>query len=232
MTLINPEADFGLNRRSARAWAMGAFNANTTEQIQAIVAAAQAENAPALVQVEVTAPCVFLGNGDALPGIALFSRQIGKVAAEWVGACQFRPAPSIMAIGGDVSWQRLNLGFTSIMFDGSLFPYDENVRLTRRLADMAHEGEGICFEAELGEVPKPGINAPLEGEEGLSTNPDEAAAFVAATRGSICWRWRSGRCTPKNRKARRAGFRAAEGEFGCRGERAAGAARLVRYNPR
>ena len=119
--------------------------------------------------------CVYFGNGDALLGLRYFAA-IGKVAAEvWRADC---------AAPRSRRWGRrrggaIDFGFTSVMFDGSLFPYDENVRLTRVFADMAHEAK-VCFEAELGEVPKPGINAPLEGEEGL-TDPDEAAAFVAAT---------------------------------------------------
>ena len=171
MTLCNPKAL--VEYAQSEGFAIGAFNANTAEQIQAIVAAAEAENALAMVQVSHRA-CVYFGSGDALLGLRYFAA-VGKVAADSVSV----PIALHLdhADAGDVV-EAIDLGFTSVMFDGSLFPYDENVRLTRVFADMAHEAK-VCFEAELGEVPKPGINE-AHGEEGL-TDPDEAAAFVAAT---------------------------------------------------
>ncbi len=171
MTLCNPKA--WIEQAQREGWALGAFNANSAEQIQAIVAAAQAENAPALVQVSHRA-CIYFGSGDGLLGLRYFAA-IGKVAAESVSV----PIALHLdhADAGDVL-EALQLGFTSIMFDGSLFPYAENVGLTHTFVAAAHMA-GVCLEAELGEVPKPGINEP-HGEEGL-TDPDEAAAFVAAT---------------------------------------------------
>ena len=171
MTLCNPKALIEQAQREG--WAIGAFNANTAEQIQAIVAAADAENAPAIVQVSHRA-CLYFGSGDALRGLSYFAA-IGKVAAESVRVPIALHLDHAEAL--DVE-EALELGFTSIMFDGSLLTYDENVRVTRVFADMAHEAN-VCFEAELGEVPKPGINE-AHGEDGL-TDPDEAAAFVAAT---------------------------------------------------
>ena len=50
----------------------------------------------------------------------------------------------------------MEAGYTSVMFDGSLLPHDQNTRVTQRLAEIAHAAN-VCFEAELGEVPKPGI---------------------------------------------------------------------------
>jgi fructose-bisphosphate aldolase, class II len=68
------------------------------------------------------------------------------------------------------------LGVSSLMFDAARLPYGENVALTAAVADRAH-GAGLWVEAELGEVGgKDGAHAP-----GARTDPDEAAAFVAAT---------------------------------------------------
>jgi fructose-bisphosphate aldolase class II len=68
------------------------------------------------------------------------------------------------------------LGFTSVMFDGSLLAYAENIEITRRLSDEARAA-GVCLEAELGEVPKLGVSDDAEA----LTDPAEAAEFVAAT---------------------------------------------------
>ena len=171
MTLCNPKAL--VEYAQAEGFAIGAFNANTAEQIQAIVAAAQAENAPAIVQVSHRA-CVYFGSGDASLGLRYFAA-IGRIAIEYasvpIGLHLDHAEASEVA-------EAIGAGFTSVMFDGSLLPHDQNTRVTQRLAEIAHAAN-VCLEAELGEVPKPGINE-AHGEEGL-TDPDEAVAFVAAT---------------------------------------------------
>ena len=172
MTLVNPKQ--WIEQAQREGFAIGAFNANSAEQIQAIVAAAQRENAPAIVQVSHRA-AVYFGDGDVLLGLRYFAG-IGKVAAESVSV----PIALHLdhADASDVL-EAIQLGFTSIMFDGSLLAYERNLRITETFAEAAHSA-GVCFESELGEIPKPGVNEPLQGEEGL-TDPDEAAAFVAAT---------------------------------------------------
>jgi fructose-bisphosphate aldolase class II len=76
--------------------------------------------------------------------------------------------------------ESLDAGFTSVMLDGSHFPYQENARLTRATVEMASEHDA-SVEGELGHV------AGLEGEisvseeEAVQTDPDEAARFVAET---------------------------------------------------
>lgn len=73
--------------------------------------------------------------------------------------------------------QAADLGFSSVMFDGSTFPYDRNVQLTRDAAEWAHAHD-IWLEAELGEIGgKDGAHA-----AGSRTEPTEAARFVEDTR--------------------------------------------------
>ncbi|MBI1257852.1 MAG: ketose-bisphosphate aldolase [Chloroflexi bacterium] len=171
MTLCNPKSL--IEYAQSEGFAIGAFNANTAEQIQAIVTAAQAEKAPAIVQVSHRA-CVYFGGGNASLGLRYFAA-IGRLAIEYVNV----PIALHLdhAEASEVK-EAISAGFTSVMFDGSLLPHDQNTRVTQRLAEIAHEAN-VCFEAELGEVPKPGINE-AHGDEGL-TDPDEAAEFVAAT---------------------------------------------------
>ncbi|EHK83109.1 class II fructose-bisphosphate aldolase [Saccharomonospora azurea] len=72
--------------------------------------------------------------------------------------------------------EALELGFTSVMFDGSALPYDENVASTAEVVAEAHAA-GVAVEAELGEVGgKDGVHAP-----GVRTDPKEAVAFVRDT---------------------------------------------------
>lgn len=169
MTLCNPKV--WLVRAQRDSYAVGAFNANTLEQIQAIVLAAQAENAPVVVQVSHRA-MQYLGSGSEMLGLE-YVAAAGKVAAQSVSV---PVALHLDHANEDEVRRAFALGFTSAMFDGSLLPYDENVAVTRRLSDEARTA-GVCLEAELGEVPKPGVSDDVEA----LTDPAEAAEFVAAT---------------------------------------------------
>ncbi len=155
-------------------WAVGAFNANTLEQVQAIVRAAQAEEAPVILQVSHRA-LTYIGSGSEIQGLKYIAA-IGKVAAESVAV----PIALHLDHGTESEvLQAIALGFTSVMFDGDDLSYDENVSATKRLCETAHSN-GVCMEAELGEVPKPDGKAYDESAIAL-TEPDEAVQFVEAT---------------------------------------------------
>ncbi len=155
-------------------WAVGAFNTNTLEQAQAIVFAAQAEEAPAIIQISHRA-LTHIGRGNEILGLK-YMAAIGRVAAESVTV----PIALHLDHGTEVEvLQALALDFTSVMFDGDGYPFEENVSVTRRLSEAAHL-VGACMEAELGEVPKP------DGKEFdktaiALTQPEEAAQFAQAT---------------------------------------------------
>jgi fructose-bisphosphate aldolase class II len=169
MTLCNPKS--WLERAQQEHSAVGAFNANTLEQIQAIVLAAQAENCPVFIQVSHRA-LQYMGSGSEMLGLE-YVAAAGKVAAQSVSV----PIALHLDHATEAEARRaLTLGFTSIMFDGSLLPLDQNIAITRSLSDEAHAA-GVCFEAEVGEVPKPGVSSDSEA----LTDPAEAAAFVSAT---------------------------------------------------
>lgn len=172
MTLANSH-DW-LVRAQAGGYAIGAFNANTMEQVQAIVTAAQAEQAPVMVQISYNA-LDYVGAGDPALGLH-YMAAVGKTAAAAVDV------PVILHLDhGSPETVQLacTLGFTSIMFDGSDLPPAENIEVTRRLCALAHE-RGLWFEAELGYVPKPGSARPDELLAEL-TDPADVAPFVAAT---------------------------------------------------
>jgi fructose-bisphosphate aldolase class II len=163
-----------IRRAQQEGWAVGAFNANTLEQAQAIVFAAQAEKAPAIFQVSHRA-LTYVGNGNEIQGLK-YMAAIGKVAAESVAV----PIALHLDHGTEREvLQAIALGFTSVMFDGDGLSFEENISITKRLCGVAHS-TGICMEAEVGEVPKPDGKDYDESAIAL-TQPDEAAQFVEAT---------------------------------------------------
>lgn len=155
-------------------WAVGAFNANTLEQAQAIALAAQAEEAPAIIQVSHRA-LTYIGSGSEIQGLKYIAA-IGKIAAESVTV----PVALHLDHGTEREvLQALALGFTSVMFDGDGLSVEENISITKLLCEAAHS-IGACMEAEVGEVPKP------DGKEFdeaaiARTQPDEARQFAEAT---------------------------------------------------
>ncbi len=148
-------------------FAVGAFNADNMEMLQAIVEAAEEERAPVILQV--SEPTV------RYAGLTLPAAMVKQVAAEVT-------VPVVLHLDHGTSFEQnvhaLRAGFTSLMFDGSRLPYEENVAITRRIADMAHIA-GLAVEAELGKVLQTG--ATPEEVAAAMTDPDQAADFVART---------------------------------------------------
>lgn len=169
--LVNPLPWLRAAQRGG--YAVGAFNANTLEQIQAIVSAADAERAPVIIQISRRA-LQYAGLGDARLGLR-YIVAIAQVAANSVAV----PVALHLDHGDEADvLLALELGFTSVMFDGGELPLAENIAATARLCRAAHAA-GATIEAELGEVPR--LNAAGEADAGALTRPDEVAAFVAAT---------------------------------------------------
>jgi fructose-bisphosphate aldolase, class II len=169
--LVNPLPWLRAAQRGG--YAVGAFNANTLEQVQAIVAAAAAENAPAIIQISRRA-LLYIGVGDTRRGLRMVTG-IAQVAAGDVDVpiCLHLDHGSAEDV-----LLALELRFTSVMFDGGELPLAENIARTAQLCRAAHDA-GACMEAELGEVPR--LNAEGVADAGMLTRPDEAAAFVSHT---------------------------------------------------
>lgn len=158
-----------LKKAQAGGYAVGAFNANNLEYIQAIVWAAEEEKAPVILQASQGA-IKFAG----LEQIVAMVRQ----AAEEVSV------PVVLHLDHGTDFLQnvrcLRAGFTSLMFDGSALPFQENVETTKKVTEIAHAAD-IPVEAELGKVPM--VEAGLTPEElaALMTDPDEALEFVRQT---------------------------------------------------
>ncbi|MFW6281760.1 MAG: class II fructose-bisphosphate aldolase [bacterium] len=150
-------------------YAVGAFNANNLEMAQGIVAAAEEENAPVIVEVSQGG----LNHG----GIAEMSALI-RALAEKANV----PVALHLDHGMDFFHNILCLReqFTSLMFDGSQLSYEENVAITKDIVKIAHM-VNIPVEAELGKVPKDPDEMNFEELKQYMTEPDEALNFVEQT---------------------------------------------------
>jgi fructose-bisphosphate aldolase class II len=148
-------------------FAVGAFNADNMEMVQAIVEAAEEERAPVILQVSETT--------IGYAGITLPVAMVKAVADEVT-------IPVVLHMDHGKSFEQnvraLRAGFTSLMFDGSSLPYEENVAITRRIVEMA-DIAGLPVEAELGKVLQAGASA--EDVAAAMTDPDQAADFVRRT---------------------------------------------------
>ena len=151
-------------------YAVGAFNANNLEYVQAIVEGATREGAPVVVQASQGA----IRHAGLEQIVAMV-----KVAAEQT------PVPVVLHLdhGTDLALVRecIRRGFTSVMFDGSRLSWEENVRLTAQVVAWAHQA-GISAEGELGRVPTVRDGLGEEALRDLMTDPAQAVRFAAETR--------------------------------------------------
>jgi len=152
--------------RAAR-FAVGAFNADNMETVQAVIEAAQEERAPVILQV--SRPTINYASLAMAAGIV-------KIAASQVDV------PVVLHLDHGNSFEQnarcLGEGFTSLMFDGSGLPYEENVAQTAKIVELAHI-TGIPVEAELGTVLQ--VGATPEEVVTAMTDPDLALDFVRRT---------------------------------------------------
>lgn len=149
-----------------RGVAVGAFNVITVEHAEAFVRGADAIGAPVCLQLSQN--CVQYHG--ALAPIAAATLAIARAAAQPVAVhLDHAEDPEMVE-------EAVELGFGSVMFDGSRLDYDDNVAATAAVVESCHSA-GVAVEAELGEIGgKDGAHAP-----GVRTDPAEAARFVAAT---------------------------------------------------
>jgi fructose-bisphosphate aldolase class II len=158
-----------LQRAQADGYAVGAFNANNLECVEAVVETAEEEQAPVILQVSQGA--------IAYAGLEASSMLV-KTAAE------LATVPVVLHLdhGSDFfqNVRCLRAGFTSLMFDGSALSLEENIKTTRKITEIAH-AVGIPVESELGKIPKIEDNLTPEQVEALMADPEQAQRFVEET---------------------------------------------------
>lgn len=153
-------------------YAVGAFNANNLEIIQAIIETAEEEKAPVILQASQGA--IKYAGLDYIVAMV-------KVAAEKAKV----PVALHLDHGTDYiqNIRCLRAGFTSLMFDGSKLPFDENVAMTKKVCELAHACD-IPVEGEIGQIGKMSGDEPgvaLDKLKETMAKPDEAEKFVRLT---------------------------------------------------
>ena len=151
-------------------YAIGAFNVNNMEIVQGITEACKEENAPVILQVS--------------KGARAYANHtyLVKLVEAAVIECPDIPIVLHLDHGPDFETCKscIDGGFTSVMIDASSKPFDENIEITRRVVEYAHE-HGVVVEAELGTLS--GIEDEVKVAEGCAsyTRPGEVEEFVTRT---------------------------------------------------
>ena len=151
-----------------KAYGVGAFNINNLESLLAVAEAAVEEKSPVIVAVTPSA--------IKYAGLAYLAK-IVKTAAE------LAPVPMSLHLDHGENFETVSkcveAGFTSVMIDGSFLKFEENVALTKRVVDFAHQ-KGVTVEAELGRLA--GVEeSTVEEKEAVLTDPNAAKEFVEKT---------------------------------------------------
>ena len=150
-------------------YAIGAFNVNNMEIVQGIAEAAQAENAPVILQVSAGA------RKYAKPA---YLRKLVEAAIEDSGINAALHLDHGAAF--EICKSCVDDGLTSVMIDGSKYPFEENIKLTKRVVEYAHD-HGVVVEAELGKLAGIEDAVNVSARDATFTVPEEAAEFVEKT---------------------------------------------------
>ena len=158
-----------LNLAKKEGYAVGAFNINNLEILQAIVSAGEAERSPAIIAVSEGA-IQYAG----LPFIVSMAR----IASEWASI----PLSLHLDHGKDLEVIRscVENGFTSVMIDGSHLPFQENIDVTKKVVEMASP-RGVSVEGELGRLKGIEEKVSVSDQEAFLTDPQAAEEFVKKT---------------------------------------------------
>ena len=150
-------------------FAIGAFNINNMEIIQGIVDAAQKQNSPVILQAS---------SGAIKYARIKYLMKMVEAAVEETNI----PIAIHLDHGPDFETCKMCIdnGFTSVMIDGSKYSFEENVALTKKVVDYAHE-RGVVVEAELGQLAGIEDDVNVSEEDAKYTDPDQAKEFVERT---------------------------------------------------
>lgn len=150
-------------------FAIGAFNVNNMEIIQGIVDAAAQEKSPVILQ--------------ASSGAIKYAR-IPYLKKMIEAALEENDIPIALHLDHGPDFETCKMcvdnGFTSVMIDGSKYDFEENVALTKKVVDYAHE-RGVVVEAELGKLAGIEDDVNVAAEDAMYTDPLQAEEFVKRT---------------------------------------------------
>ncbi len=150
-------------------FAIGAFNVNNMEFIQAITDAANEEKSPVILQASSS---------------AIKYARINYLMKMVEAAVQETSIPIAMHLDHGPDFETckmcIDAGFTSVMIDGSKYDFEENIELTKKVVDYAH-AKGVVVEAELGKLAGIEDEVNVSDSDAMYTDPDEAKEFVERT---------------------------------------------------
>ena len=153
----------------AGGYAVGAFNVNDMEMIQAIVEAANELNSPVILQVSA---------GARKYANPVYLRHLVEAAVETTNI----PIAMHLDHGADFEICKASIdgGFTSVMIDASSKPWEENIAITKKVVEYAHD-HGVVVEAELGKLAGIEDDVNVAAHDAMFTSPDEVEEFTART---------------------------------------------------
>ncbi|MGP1625389.1 class II fructose-bisphosphate aldolase [Prevotella koreensis] len=169
--LVNTREMF--SKAVAGGYAIPAFNFNTMEQMQAIVQAAVETKSPVIMQVSKGA------RNYANATILRYMAESAVAYAKELG-CE-KPEIVLHLDHGDtfeICKDCIDCGFSSVMYDGSALPFEENIAITRKVVEYAHKYD-VTVEAELGVLA--GVEDDVVAEESHYTKPEEVIEFATRT---------------------------------------------------
>ena len=150
-------------------FAIGAFNINNMEFVQAIMDAAAKENSPVILQTSASA--------IKYARVPYLKKMIEAGLEE-----HDIPVALHLDHGPDFETCKMCVdnGYTSVMFDGSKYDFETNIKLTKEVVDYAH-AHGVVVEAELGKLAGIEDDVNVSEDDAMYTDPDEAKEFVERT---------------------------------------------------
>ena len=150
-------------------YAIGAFNVNNMELIQGITEAAREENSPLILQVS---------KGARAYANPTYLKKLVEAAVDVTGL------PIVLHLDHGDSFETcvscIEGGFTSVMIDGSHLPFEENIALTKKVVEYAHD-RGVVVEGELGRLAGVEDEIKVSAEDSSYTRPEEVEEFVSKT---------------------------------------------------
>ncbi len=160
-----------------KGYAVPAYNFNNMEQLQAIITACTMTQSPVILQVSKGARKY--ANQTLLRWMAQGAVELMK---EIASANNLKEIPIALHLDHGDSFELckscIEMGFSSVMIDGSHLPYEENVAITAKVVEYAHKYD-VTVEGELGVLA--GIEEDVEAAKTIYTNPDDVEDFVTRT---------------------------------------------------
>jgi fructose-bisphosphate aldolase class II len=168
--LVNTRELF--KKAMADGYAIPAFNFNNMEQLQAIIAACVETHSPVILQVS---------SGARKYANQTLLRYMAQGAVEYAKELGLNIPITLHLDHGDsfeLCKSCIEMGFSSVMIDGSHLPYDKNVALTKQVVEYAHQYD-VTVEGELGVLA--GVEDEVSAEHHTYTRPEEVEDFVGKT---------------------------------------------------